>query len=164
MFGRHYVVLVTLATLLVVPSCNRPKPAPRLPDRVIAEIRNGLPGITSDCLEKVRYGGIEAFPDRVDKCFAMLPSQRWRGLWRDNFEAQRFCPSPARLCSRRTGGDEIWLTFARTKRATAGVPSGRLYKVNFIGRRTRVRGHHGHLGMFQHEVLVDKLLSISPVD
>lgn len=135
----------------------------KLSDAKIQELRRNLPGITNECIEKVRFGGVEALPQQTQDCFEMMPPQHFRGLWRDNFEGSRFCPEPSRTCSYDTSGDEIWLTMS----AGAGEPErkmvGNLYSIEFRGRRTKVPGSYGHLGMSRHEVLVDKIVSIAAV-
>ena len=43
------------------------------------------------------------------------------------------------------------------------MESGALYAVDFIGRRTLKRGGYGHFGVFDHEIVVDRIISIEPV-
>ena len=40
---------------------------------------------------------------------------------------------------------------------------GAYYEVEFIGRRTAKRGHYGHFGAFDHEIVVDHMISIRPL-
>ena len=134
----------------------------KVSERELQELRSELPGITERCLQAIRLGGLEAFPTRVDDCFEMLPAQRWKGMWRRDFEVSQFCRSPARSCSFDTT-DAIWLTFAGTPEKMSERVEG-LYAIEFVGRRTRREGFHGHLGAFEHEVVVDKLISLQPVD
>ena len=150
----------TAALLLgSVSACGQQVP-PKLRDQSIRELHNGLPGMTQECLRKVRSGGLVAMPTRVDECFQMLPVQRWRGLWRDDFEGSQFCPNPARNCSFEESGDRIWLSFNDSVRLKGTRPAGGLYAIEFVGRRTLRRGSYGHMGVFQHEVLVDRLISM----
>lgn len=101
-------------------------------------------------------------PDRVDQCFEMMPKRRWRGLWRDDFEGSRFCPAPALTCSADEAGDFVWLTAGGGGRLDPRRPFHGLYNVEFVGRRTRFRGQYGHLGMADHEIVVDQLVTIKP--
>lgn len=41
---------------------------------------------------------------------------------------------------------------------------GGLYAVEFEGRLTAYRGTYGHFGMYDHEVIVDRLISIRQVE
>jgi hypothetical protein len=153
------VLFITLGALISAAGCDRRKV--QLSTSDIREIQAEFPGITESCLNKVRVGGIQAMPDRTDACFRMEGPRRWKGLWRDEFEGQRFCSFPARLCSYAEPGENIWLTFGSGEQAEAGRPSDHVYAVEFIRRRTAVPGHYGHLGSFRHEVVVDQLISIS---
>lgn len=150
------------ALLLIVTGCEQR--VPKISNESMQELRAGLPGITEQCLETISFGGLEATPDRVDKCFQMLPPQRWKGLWRDDFEGSRFCPAPAESCSYASPGDAVWLTFIDTPGWQQGRPRGGLYAIEFIGRRTAQKGSYGHLGMSQHEVLVDRLISLKALN
>lgn len=96
----------------------------------------------------------------TDQCFRMEPQRRWTGLWRDQFEGSRFCPSPATICSSETSGDIIWL---HTDRVTRKEPDGALYAVELLGRRTTVKGHHGHMGGSDHELIVDRFISLKRI-
>jgi hypothetical protein len=122
-------------------------------ERVIAE----TPGLTDECIRELRDRGPKAKTGPTDRCFKMTEQRRWRGLWRDEFEGSAFCPDPAEACTNvRKGG--IWLTGA------PGNANGKLYRVEFVGRRTLYPGPHGHLGMFKHEMIVDRMISIEAVE
>ena len=95
--------------LLAADGCHHAKP--KLTDAEINRLREGAPGMTDDCLNKVRYGGVEAMPERVDQCFRMASARHWRGLWRNDFEESQLCLSPALQCSFHSHGDKIWLSF-----------------------------------------------------
>ena len=134
----------------------------KLSDAQVQKLRADSPGITPACLEKIRLGGIEAMPDRTDQCFEMAPAKRWSGLWADNFEARRFCPTPARECGSQTPRPAIWLSFAPGVRRDS-IPTNRVYTIEFVGRRTLQQGSYGHMGMSEHEIIVDRIISISPL-
>ena len=153
---------LSLIILCWLAGCHRQ--TPKLSDAEINKIRSGVPGISERCLTMARFGGIEAIPDEVDQCFEMTAPQRWHGLWLAEFEGSRFCPSPATRCASDTPGPFIWLD---DKRLLSSLPPGKRfnshpYEVVFVGRRTSHAGMYGHLGMSPYEMVVDKLISISP--
>lgn len=135
-------------------------------DRLV--VSTGIPffGLTPPCIEWVEdqhgsyYAGIP-----TDQCFKMLPPQRWRGLWRNEFEGSRFCPEPARECGLPPddwyGPWGIWLDVERVSREPA---DGALYRVEFVGRRTAVKGAYGHLGGSEHALIVDRVISMKQVE
>jgi hypothetical protein len=43
-------------------------------------------------------------------------------------------------------------------------PDQTLYAVEFIGRRTAVKGRYGHMGVFDHELIVDRMISMRQVE
>ena len=153
--------LTAIGVALLLTGCG---PTPRLSQEKIAKIRQGNPGITEACLNKLKFGGETAFPDRVDQCFKMEPAKRWRGLWRASFELSLFCPDLQSKCDDTSSGEKIWLTnqskadFRHTDR------NGSLYQLDFIGRKTAQRGFHGHLSSFDHEIVVDRLIGIKQIE
>lgn len=91
----------------------------------------------------------------------MTPPQRWRGLWWDNFEGSVFCSSPAEECGDNPGNN-TWLSYSEKLRHAGAKPAegaGGLYQVEFIGRKTLTRGHYGHMGYFDYEIIVDRMIS-----
>ncbi len=155
---------VSAATLLIAAlttGCDRPQP--KVDAKTLKQIRAAGPGMTAACLDRIKYGGLQAMPLNVEECFQMGPSRRWHGLWRDDFEGQRFCPTPKRQCSSDRGDDQIWITFKAGTRPFRGGPTGKTYSISFVGRRTLAPGPHGHMGLSAHEIVVDKLLSITPL-
>lgn len=114
------------------------------------------------CLNLIKFGGIEAMPPEVDRCYPMTPVRHWHGLWRDVFEEQRFYPFLSSHSSHKALDDKIWIEFKPGSRPFTGSPTGKTYSISFLGRRTRVVGHYGHLGMSPHVIVVDRLISISP--
>ncbi|WP_230292936.1 hypothetical protein [Croceicoccus sp. Ery5] len=136
-------------------------------DNEVALLREHSPGMTDECVEKARFGGFAAISSlAVDQCFEMDTAQTYRGLWRDDFEGSRFCPSPQTECTQETSGEAIWLTFSPELEGRENVArgmSGNLYAIEFIGRMTAHRGHYGHMGMFNREAVVDEITSIRPL-
>jgi len=159
-----------LTILLVIMTCsscgrgdNPPDAYARWQDRIV--VRTGLPlfGPTRPCLRKEhdpKLGDYYAFVG-TDQCYRTLPQQRWRGLWHDAFEDSRFCAAPAKECDYQTPGDRIWLNGEKVR---TKPPGAILFAVDFIGRRTAVKGHYGHMGMSDYEVIVDKVISMQPLE
>ena len=165
---------VVVVALLAMASCNdepsKPKDlmgrleAGNLSDEDLQRVTSTFPGMTKDCAEKVRVGGVNAMPRRAEDCFAMTEPTRWTGLWRNQFEGSQFCPSPARKCPEDASSDDIWLQFDERLPQSKMEPSGGLYAVDFIGRRTAQKGFFGHFGMSEHEMIVDRVISIREVE
>lgn len=151
-----------LATLLLALSACDHR-TQKVSDQSIRDLREQFPGITARCIETIKFGGLEAMPTGVDRCFDMQPPRRWTGLWNDEFEGSRFCPAPAKACSFSSPGDRVWLTYSEDAGPPSAQSSGDLYAIEFVGRRTLRRGRYGHMGGSQHEVLVDRVISITPV-
>lgn len=109
--------------------------------------------------KETKYGNVyERIP--LDKCYKMDPPRRWKGLWRNDFEGSRFCASPAKFCDDRTTGPQTWFDYDDPKL----LPFGGLYEVDFIGRRTSVRGRYGHMGGSDYEIVIDRLISMTTVE
>jgi hypothetical protein len=132
-------------------------------DAELQRIRTGTPGITEDCLDKMKWGGIEAAPTETDQCYKMLPATRWHGLWRDGFEGQIFCPAPAQECPGHSPKDESWFELKSRPPGVEKDPLGALYAVDFIGRRTAQSSSMIAYG-FQHEMVVDRMISVRLVE
>jgi hypothetical protein len=128
-------------------------------DQKIARTGKGIPGRPFPCAREKKEQGItviESVP--TDKCVRMLPTRRWQGLWRHEFEGSRFCAVPATACDYNSKGDKVWLTYDPVRGKW-----GALYSVDFIGRKTMYKGPYGHLGMSDHEIIVDRVMSIKMV-
>jgi hypothetical protein len=146
------------------PTSDRLQSGP-LTDREINIILTDSSGVTPECIAMLRSEGFQGMAGvPLDRCFEMMPQQRWQGLWRNFFEGSRFCPSPATECSHETPGEDIWLTFPRGPTPVGPEEFGGLYAVEFIGRRTRYPDHFGHMGMSDHEMIVDRLISIRMIE
>jgi len=101
-------------------------------------------------------------------CSACDRSERMQGLWRNDFEGSQFCHVPAKTCgyvpkNERTS-PTIWLDVADA------VPFefqrhhfGGLYAVDFIGRRHSFRGSYGHMGLYDEEIIVDRMISMKEI-
>ena len=102
--------------------CDQPKP------NVSAEAMRGIraewPGMTERCAEDIHFGRDDAMNDTA-RCFKMIKPQRWRRLWLDVFEGQRFCPAPALKCEDDGESGHIWLSFPHGEKPTGRVPTGK---------------------------------------
>ena len=136
--------------------------AGNLSDDDLRVITGYFPGMTRSCTEKVRAGGERAMPKRTEDCFEMTPQRRWSGLWRAALEGSQFCPDeagrPAKECAFKEGTTMTWL-----EPRSDYTPNGILYQVNFVGRRTARPGHFGAYGFYQHEIVVDRMISMKRV-
>ena len=165
---RHAIAVIAsgCSALLLLWGCD--EPAAQMSDEELGELQEWLPGMTRACVEKVRLGGVAAIADiDVDECFEMDGARNWHGIWRNDFEGSGFCPQPANACGYDAPGDKIWLSYSRHLRQQGAEPpegDDGLYKVKFIGRRTAVRGHHGHTGSSDYEIVVDRLISVRPIE
>lgn len=151
--------LLVLAIAALLFGCERREPA--FSDAEFAPISASNPGMTQACLDKVRYGGIEAWePDNPD-CYQMLPAQRWAGLWEHGWEWTNFCPDPAKRCEwmARRG---IWLVFSEKAGADRDLPDG-VHRIEFVGRRTKIAADYGHTGSYEHMMVVDRVISIKTI-
>ena len=102
-------------------------------------------------------------------CSACDRSERMQGLWRNDFEGSQFCPAPAKTCGYvpkdERGSPTIWLDFAKTLPVKYRRQNfGGLYSIEFIGRRNSFGGSYGHMGMFDEEIIVDRLISIKEIE
>ena len=113
-------------------------------------------GLVWPCTKRSKADGVTVF-ERIptDQCYKMDPPRKWTGLWRNSFEGSQFCPAPASNCSFGRPGPRIWLD---SERASKKEPDEGLYAVEFVGRRTSVKGHYGHMGASDYELVADRFL------
>ncbi len=124
-------------------------------DQQIARTRVGAPGRPVPCGREEKHNGVTVIVSaKTEQCFKMLPSRRWRGLWRNDFEGSQFCPEPATKCDFNSPGERIWLSEKPDRR-----PDRKLYRVEFIGRKTLYKGAYGHMGASDHEIVMDRMIS-----
>lgn len=153
-------IATLLCAGLAVGACDTPQP--RQTDNAerysAEEIRVALPGITDACVAAMQLDDTRSVP--TDQCFEMQEARRFRGLWRNVFEGSRFCPAPARECEHNTPGDKFWLSFAEGLPQDRMEPTGGLYSIEFVGRKTLRRGRHGMWGLYDYEIIVDRVISM----
>jgi hypothetical protein len=147
---------------LVLVGCHHRQPA--MPDSEFEAFRQSHPGMKHACLDAVRYG--KHWGDVVDDpdCFEMLPPQHWSGLWNSGWEWSIFCPESAEVCPVSGAYRGVALRFAKSA-PPPDVPGsdGILFRMEFIGRRTKVPGFFSHMGQYKHLMVVDHLISMKQV-
>jgi hypothetical protein len=169
----------TVLLCLLAAGCGRAPPdkqANRVTDPRDLALRRQLPPPEAfirredqAAMERIRAGFDAPAPcaniERVDQCVRFTKPQRIRGLWRDEFEGSDFCKSPARTCAFRSPETSTWLSFADPK-LERRQPTGALYVIDFIGRRSLYAGigMYGHMGMSANEVIVDRMISIKQLE
>lgn len=142
---------------------------PIVSEETLLKIKSVLPGITEDCLDKIRWGGIDAMPNGTDKCFVMTDPKRWRGIAHFEFEQSRFCADAVDRCPQEGTAPMIWLRFSPSAEANVkiplrpGYPDFGTFRIEFIGRRTISPGGFGHMGAYEHEMIVDRIISVEPM-
>ena len=147
-----------IATALLLVGCQNRKAA--MSDADFEAFKSSHPGMTGECLNAVRFGRDWASTVDDPNCFAMLPQQRWSGLWATNGEYSTFCPDPAKECGMPNRG--ITLRFTERSYFKKPPPLG-LYHIEFVGRRTKVPGYHGQLDVYAHLLVVDRLISLQAI-
>ena len=112
----------------------------------------------------------------TDQCYKMDPPRRFKGIWVDEFEGQQFIPSDVSVPDGAAGGAKsrgrsnvadrarparIWIDASRVSTGQPRRGAGR-YFIDFVGRKTTYPGAHGHFGMSDHEIIVDRLIKLRP--
>lgn len=129
----------------------------------------GLHNFSHPCLrEKTDQYGTVITSLPTDQCFRMSQPRRMQGIWIDEFEGSRFLPEARDITRAEVGSGGIWLNID-TKKLPARYRSLsdeklRAFEIDLIGRQTAVAGRHGHMGGSDHEIIVDRLISIRPVE
>jgi hypothetical protein len=136
--------------------------AGNLTDQDLKRVEAAAPGMTKQCIELLRVRGINALPPRTEDCFEMTKPQRWKGIWRNEFEGSNFCPGATTECQYTQANN--WLEFPQRLPEHALQGRGGEYAIDFIGRRTLYRGKHGHMGMSDYEFVVDRVISLKEVE
>jgi hypothetical protein len=98
----------------------------------------------------------------TEKCVKMDAPKHWHGLWRNEFEGSQFCPGEPADCTYEVG-PRIWFSW-RGKFPNALKPriSG-VYEIEFVGRKTSYSGTYGHFGLFDDEIIADRIISIHEI-
>jgi hypothetical protein len=111
----------------------------------------------------------------TDQCYKMEEPRRHRGIWIDEFEGQAFVPEGTRPPSWPTDDSKapgwkeraeearlarIWIDTRRVDLDRASRRRGTRRFIEFVGRKTRFPGVHGHFGMFGSEIIVDRVIAL----
>ena len=129
----------------------------------LSELRRSNPGLTESCIEKMRSDQLGAFEFiNNPACFEMQPRRRWTGVWNKGWEWTSFCEGSGSGCPIASERGATWLTFADGARPR-WEPKDGLHRVEFVGRRSAAPGNFGHLGQYDHLMVVDQLISIAPL-
>lgn len=125
------------------------------------------------CTVRAKDGVSQSLP--TDQCYRMGAPRRYRGVWIDEFEGQRFIaegtspPQWPDLDSRAPDMQEkfeaariasIWLDMERVERPRRPRDGSGRYFIEFTGRQTLFPGAYGHLGMSGHEIIVDEVIAL----
>ncbi|MDP1025962.1 hypothetical protein Q5H91_01945 [Sphingomonas sp. KR1UV-12] len=125
------------------------------------------------CTYQIETNVIGSLP--TDQCYKMEAPRRYRGVWIDEFEGQRFIPEGTRppewprTDPKSPGWRErfeqarlatIWLDASRINLDQKPRQRGAKWFIEFVGRKTMYPGAYGHLGMSGHEVIVDRMISL----
>jgi hypothetical protein len=153
-------MILILAGLALV-GCDQRKPA--LSDEEFNMFRAENPGMKKQCLDSVYYGGFQAWDPFNTECFEWTAPRVWRGVWNIGFEWSNFCPDPAATCAPWFEGDEMWLRWADGSGRESVAHANGTYRIEFVGRQTKVRGHFGHLNQYPHMMMIVRLISIRKI-
>lgn len=125
----------------------------------LSELRRSNPGLTESCIEKMRSDQLGSFEFiNNPACFEMQPRRRWTGVWNKGWEWTSFCEGSGTDCPIASERGAIWLTFADGAHPR-WEPKDGLHRIEFVGRRSAAPGHFGHLGQYDHLMVVDRLIS-----
>jgi hypothetical protein len=125
------------------------------------------------CTHHIETNVIESLP--TDQCYKMERPRRYRGVWVDEFEGQRFIaegtsppewprndPKSPRWRERfeQARLATVWLDASRVTFDQKPRQRGGKWFIEFLGRRTLYPGAYGHLGMSGQEIIVDRMISL----
>lgn len=125
------------------------------------------------CAYYIYAGTLGSLP--TDQCYKMERPRRYRGVWVDEFEGQRFIPestSPPewpRTDAKSAGWREqferarlatIWFNGSRVDLNVMPRYRGTRRFIEFVGRKTKYSGAYGHFGMSGQEVIVDQVIAL----
>jgi hypothetical protein len=152
-----YLVLV----LALTGGCKQhPQQQPKVSDAELQRLRTQVPGMTDECLAKLKWGGVEALPRRSDRCFTFEAPRLWKGYWLNALEDSQFCLS---LSACPGNSDAMWLEFATEPSFHDKLGQGGAYEIEFVGRRSNRAGLFGHFGMFRKDMIVDRIITMKEV-
>lgn len=117
----------------------------------------------SRCLLKAKngaWGSVGYISPR--NCYRFGPEKEFDGIYFDEFEGQFFIEG-ARPATHYKLKELVWLTIddktdLNGHELSAPLKS-RIWHIKFVGRKTKVKAFYGHGGVFENEIIVDKILS-----
>lgn len=137
------------------------------------ERRNGELTRKTPCTVRAKDGVSQSLP--TDQCYRMDAPRRYRGVWIDEFEGQRFIPEGTtppewpegdptapgwREASEQARLARIWLDMERVERPRPPRDGSGRYSIEFSGRQTLFPGAYGHFGMPGHKIIVDEVIAL----
>jgi hypothetical protein len=101
---------------------------------------------------------------RTDACFPFSEPRKFGGVWISGFEDSSFWLG-AKKYSRDGMRQASWLSLNTGSAKSVGAQdgSGQLFRIEFLGRRSLCDGHYGHMGMWPSEIIVDQVISATPL-
>ena len=151
--------IVAILAIALVAGCEK-SPKPKVSNADLQEFAKAHPGITNECLNNYRSSGdwVPIVTGAAD-CFEMQAPRRWNGIWNKGWEWSNFCAAPATTCSASFVDDEMDLRFSE-KAYPNGAELDGMFEIEFVGRRTKVAGYHGHLNQYPHFIVADRVTAI----
>jgi len=153
---------ILLVAFAVTGGCERARQlTPKLSEEQLQKLRSEATYLTEACIEKMRWNGLDYFDG--DECTQRGPPKRWRGLFRNAFEGQVFCPAPARECPIAAPNEQVWLDLGSRPAALRDVPPGGLYEIDFVGRST-TRGTPMSAYGYDQDIILDRMISLKEIE
>jgi hypothetical protein len=111
------------------------------------------------CTHLTREDGVDVYEStKPQDCYRFSAARRMRGVWIDEFEGSEFFEgATSRSAVSLKNNDQTWLELENHR------PTGRAYFMDFIGRKTLVPGHYGHMGGSRNLVLINRVISVRPI-
>jgi len=125
------------------------------------------------CSYRIDASTIGSLP--TEQCYKMEKARRYRGVWIDVFEGQRFIPEGTKppewpkTDPKSPGWKEqferarlatIWIDTSRVKLDRTSRRDGARRLIEFVGRKTMFPGAYGHFGMSGQKIIVDRVISL----
>lgn len=145
--------LLVVAFALSLTGCGRQDTQPQIYQHFTDQLKARYPVLGWPCAHR-----------EVRDCYRFDPPAPMRGLWSTHFEESRFISAtePVPEDENAFATNKTWLEVLSSnlpKRVDSGD-----YEIEFVGRRTTVAGRYGQMGESKYLVVVDKLISIRPVN
>jgi len=103
-----------------------------------------------------------------DQCLRFTPPRRWKGIAELGLENSRFCDGARDRCPPWEMDPLTWLEFRPGStdgfKIRGAIEGPHLDRIEFIGRRTIYPGQFGHMGGYDHHMIVDRMISIQELE